>query len=77
MSSCLPWSEATIKSLNELQTGIRYGHPYTCENRNDGNHKNNGRDLGCLVATADGWVCPDCSYRQNWAHDSSVNLPLA
>ena len=23
----------------------------------------------CLIATEEGWVCPVCDYKQNWAHD--------
>lgn len=22
-----------------------------------------------LIATEDGWICPACDYKQNWAHD--------
>lgn len=69
------WSRETVTALNELQTGARFGHPYTCPNRGDGRHHDNGHDIGCLVATEHGWVCPDCDYTQDWAHASSVDLP--
>lgn len=69
------WTDEQVKALNELQTGERYGHPYTCPNRGDGKHRHNGNDKGCLVATPDGWVCPDCDYTQDWAHESSMELP--
>ena len=53
------------RKLNEIQIGLRNGHPYTCPHRDDGKHHDNGNDVGCLVATADGWwICPDCSYRE-------------
>lgn len=44
------------------------GHPFTCPNRGDGNHRNVFGDLGALVPTVRGWVCPFCDYTQNWAH---------
>jgi hypothetical protein len=72
-----PWSDDVVLKLSELQSGARYGHPYTCINRSDGNHHNNGHDLGCLVPTTDGWICPDCDYTQDWAHESSTTIPLA
>lgn len=54
--------------LGEMGNGYMRVHPYTCPNRNDGRHLDNGVDLGCLVATENGWVCPHCDYRQDWAH---------
>lgn len=43
-------------------------HPFTCPNRSDGNHRENSVDLGALVPTVHGWVCPYCDYTQDWAH---------
>lgn len=43
-------------------------HPFTCENRGDGNHRDMGGDLGALIPTVRGWICPFCDYTQNWAH---------
>lgn len=68
------WTEEQINALNELQTGKVFGHPYTCPNRGDGHHHNNGNDLGCLVPTPNGWICPDCDYTQDWFHASSLTL---
>lgn len=68
------WSRETVTALNELQTGARFGHPYTCPNRGDGKHHHNGNDLGCLVATEHGWICPDCDYTQGWAHAGSLDM---
>jgi hypothetical protein len=28
-----------------------------------------------LMATSDGWVCPFCDYRQDWAHDFMFHDP--
>lgn len=53
---------------------VRFGtpmrmHPYTCPNRGDGRHFDNGSDLGALIPTVRGWICQCCDYRQGWAHD--------
>lgn len=42
-------------------------HPFTCANRSEGHPFRDG-DYGVLVATVDGWTCPDCDYTQDWAH---------
>jgi hypothetical protein len=41
-------------------------HPFTCGsgNRTDENHLDGE---GVLVATENGWICPFCSYTQNYA----------
>lgn len=44
-------------------------HPFTCPNRGDGRHRDLYGDLGALVPTVRGWICPFCDYTQNWAHD--------
>lgn len=43
-------------------------HPFTCVNRDDGNHRDVGGDLGALFPTIRGWICPFCDYTQDWAH---------
>lgn len=48
-------------------------HPFTCANRGDGKHRT---DTGVLVPTGDGWICPDCDYTQNWAHDFMADRPI-
>lgn len=54
------WDQRTIDALNAHQRDGRY-HPYTC---------GNGCRTSVLVATPDGWVCPEpgCGYTQKWAH---------
>jgi hypothetical protein len=44
-------------------------------NRSDGKHGEEGGDLGVLIATTQGWVCPHCAYRQDWAHSAMVIAP--
>jgi len=53
------FTDDQVASLNAFQTSGMW-HPFTCVNDHPGD-----RDL---VATAQGWVCPGCSYTQNWAH---------
>lgn len=61
-----------VQHLNEYQThtagGLPAFHPFTCGNRSDGKHGTEGGDIGVLIATEDGWVCPHCDYTQKWAH---------
>lgn len=58
----VPWNDEYVRGLNEYQQA-GWMHPYTCGN--DSRH-------ALLVATTDGWVCPDCDYTQTWAHDFTV-----
>ena len=56
-----------VRNLHEFQSR-EDRHPFTCLNRDDGNHFHNGRDLGMLVPTRRGWICQCCDYTQGWAH---------
>lgn len=56
-----PWSDVLVKELNRYQQS-GYFHPYTCGN--DSRHRE-------LLATVGGWICLDCDYRQDWAHEIS------
>ncbi|MHB1630703.1 MAG: hypothetical protein ACYCQL_00615 [Acidithiobacillus sp.] len=47
------------------------GHPRICPNRSITPHHDNGRDIGCLLATKDGWLCPDCGYTEGVLFDPS------
>jgi hypothetical protein len=60
-----------VESLNAYQKA-RVFHPFTCGsgNRTDSKHLDGE---GILVATTEGWVCPYCEYRQDWAHDFMKN----
>ena len=55
----IPFNDKQIESMNGFQSSGVF-HPFTCGN--DSNHAN-------LVATKDGWICIDCDYTQDWAHD--------
>ena len=62
-----PWTQEQVAALNRYQQG-RWMHPFTCGsgNRTDAAHLDGE---GILVATLDGWICPYCDYRQDWAHE--------
>lgn len=63
-----PFTPAQVKALWRYQRANVF-HPFTCANRGDGNHFDNGIDLGGLIPTVNGWICQCCDYRQAWAHD--------
>jgi hypothetical protein len=65
------WTPEQIEQLNRIQRGEVDGHPHTCPNRSITPHHHNGRDIGCLLATKDGWLCPDCGYTEGRLHDLS------
>ncbi len=58
-----PWTAEEVSALNRWQKrGDR--HPFTC-----GGDSNGQRCSATLVATPNGWVCPDrCGYTQDWCH---------
>lgn len=59
------FSPDEVQSLNEYQHSGAF-HPFTCGSghRCDPQHLDGE---GLLVATVDGWICPFCDYRQDWA----------
>ena len=76
-----PWTVEQTAALNAWQRDGRV-HPFTCGSgdRMDEKHRAAqalyGGDFGQLMATPNGWFCPACDYRQKWAHDFMVTLPL-
>lgn len=50
-----PWDSRQVAALNAFQDRGDF-HPFTCAN-----------GCGNLVATATGWLCRRCGYRQDWA----------
>lgn len=71
MSKAL-WTLEQVDCLNAYQRHGRF-HPFTCPNRGEDGHQMRHGDLGTLIATENGWVCPDCDYTQDWAHDFMLN----
>lgn len=53
-----PWTEDQVRELNRYQQA-GFMHPFTCGG-------DECREV--LVATENGWKCPNCDYTQNWAH---------
>jgi len=73
-----PFSAHQVQRLNEGQVHVAEGfprHPFTCRNRGNGLHGTEGGDTGVLIATEQGWVCPHCDYRQDWAHQDMAADP--
>lgn len=67
-----PFIPEQVESLNGFQNA-RCFHPFTCGgDRMDDAHRayrsEHGGDYGQLIAREDGWFCPVCDYRQDWAH---------
>lgn len=64
-----PWTQEEVDALNAFQTSGRM-HPFTCPDRNSTYtpHSDDLGDVGVLVATPEGFRCPDCGYGQSWAH---------
>lgn len=59
-----PFTEEQVINLNKFQKNPRF-HPFTCGvNRKDPKHLDGE---GVLIATKKGWICPYCSYLQDWA----------
>jgi hypothetical protein len=53
-----PFTKEQCDRLNAYQEAHVF-HPFTC---------GNGCRRSVLVATPEGWKCPDCDYTQDWAH---------
>lgn len=60
-----PWTAEEVTFLNAYQRCGKY-HEFTCGNDHD-------RDV-MLVARQDGWHCPECDYRQKWAHKFMLEI---
>jgi len=58
-----PFTDDQVDSLNAFQA-FGASHPFTCGG-------DNCREV--LRATSDGWVCPKCGHRQDWAHSFMVD----
>lgn len=63
------WTPEQVSMLWARQMNS-HTHPYTCCNRGDGAHRPIGSDLGMLIPTVFGWICPFCAYTQNWSHET-------
>ena len=66
------WTEKQVSNLNNFQNSGAF-HPFTC-----GGKDKEGKDCrSVLLATKDGWICPDgCGYTQNWAHEAMLNFDM-
>ncbi len=57
-----PFTAKQVEMLNAEQERADL-HGYTCKNSHE------------LVATINGWVCPRCSYTQEWAWNPENTPP--
>jgi hypothetical protein len=55
-----PFTAEQVDALNRYQR-LDHVHEFTCPDAHDGADRT-------LYATREGWRCPHCDYRQNWAH---------
>lgn len=55
-----PFTPQQVYYLNEFQDA-GFMHPFTC------------RCGANLIATEAGWICNECDYTQDWAHDFMAN----
>lgn len=53
-----PWSAGQVDALNRWQQTPTV-HPFTCGNTHPGDNR--------LFATQQGWRCPHCDWKQDWA----------
>lgn len=72
-----PFSAEQVQRLNERQCHVEGPlaapfHPFTCPHRNEPGHSSAGGDLGLLIATEDGWVCPSCDYTQSYTYPGMI-----
>ena len=66
-----PWTFEQVSALNLYQKR-RLMHPYTCGFNRKGENHLDGE--GVLVATENGWVCPFCDYKQDWASEVLLKI---
>jgi hypothetical protein len=59
-----PWTSKQVDALNRFQR-LGHVHEFTCPDPHDGADRT-------LYATLDGWRCPHCDYRQDWAHPAML-----
>lgn len=67
-----PWTAEQVIALNRWQN-CDYVHPFTCGS--DHRDQKHADGAAVLVATTEGWICPFCTYRQDWAHDFMFQDP--
>ena len=67
-----PWTPEQVEALNRYQND-QSKEALTCGSVSahslDPKYPHMGYEGRVLVAKKDGWHCPSCSYRQDWAHD--------
>lgn len=62
-----PFTDEQVKALNEYQHSGAF-HEFTCGSLIHPMGKDN-----LLIATNNGWKCPNCDYTQDWAWSAMAN----
>jgi hypothetical protein len=65
------WTDEQVAALNRWQ-GSGFVPEFICPNEHPGD---SGQVIAVLSATRDGWTCPLCAYKRNWAHDYMFDQP--
>ncbi len=58
-----PFTDEQVRRLNKWQKSGKI-HPFTCGG------SDNCRSI--LIPTNNGWICPNCDYKQDWCHSFMV-----
>ncbi len=61
-----PWTPEQVEALNRYQSS-GFVHEFTCGGDHPGSR--------VLLATTEGWRCPTCDSRQDWAHRAMLEMP--
>lgn len=69
-----PFTAEQVTNLWAWQQS-RWVHPFTCVNRSDEYHgwTVHVSQMGALWPYEEGWYCPWCDYKQDWAHSFMVD----
>lgn len=73
-----PLTPGQIYYVHQHQLWIKDSQPdirFTCRQRHDSPHGEEGGDMGILLADKDGLGCPYCDYRQPGFHSALASLP--
>jgi len=61
-----PWTMKQVRALRAFQANDQV-HPYTCP------HSHAPESSRVLEPGIHGWLCLTCGYRQDWAHDWTMD----
>lgn len=62
-----PFTDEQVEGLNKYQHSGAF-HEFNCGGKN---HPKDSDKI--LIATNEGWICPNCNYTQKWAWEGMAN----